>query len=424
MKRVLQLLLICIIIHSCSVSKRIYFGIPGVVKVVGNTIYLQTGEIKVTEPFTIPDGVTILGNNTTFTFNSLKEYPIIRLNNSSNITLKNINIKGEKLVIDKYPTTYYFWLERNNFIQIHNAKNITLENCNFENSYGTVIHVADSQYLKFKKCTIKEVGLTTHHTYNYSYDGIFIGGQNLTSNIEIDSCTFYNIGKNFPFYKDEYSNDGDGVHLLVGMGARLEDIKITNCIFDGCGARGVKIQDGKRIYITKNKFLNSTCGVVMAIKEPIYDIDLSNNYHKEVLIPYSSETMGPSITVYNLIIKNNEVKGLCNWFIRTGGGSKIENGVFENNVVENSGMHAFAGRFDNSRIVNNKILSFGSMKKIYHMALEISPECHDLLIENNYFGKYSEINFETQNYSKEKSVVIRNNKVEFSKTKTEALDKN
>jgi hypothetical protein len=398
--------------------------VPGVDKIVGKTIYLKSGEIPIKNTFTIPDGYTLKGNNSIFTFEQLKEYPIINLNGSREVTLDGIAIKGQKLDIKKYPTSYYFWLERSNFIQIHNSSRINLLNCNFENSYGTVIHIADSHLINFKKCSIKEVGLTTG-PYNYSYDGIYIGGQKYTSQISVDSCYFFNIGSNFPLHPDPayYYNDGDGIHLQSVSGSILENILITNNIFEKCGARGVKIQNGKNIKINHNKFLDSGCGVVMAIIEPIYNIDLSYNFHKNVDIPYSSETMGPSITVHNLTINNNEVRGLCNWFMRTGGGSNVENGNFDNNIIEDSGMHAFAGRFFKSKITNNKILSFGSRKYIYHMALEIAPECYDLLIEGNYFGKYSEINFETQNYSKNQSVKIQNNKVEISKTKNEALDK-
>ncbi len=405
---------------SCNSSKRmlIIHGIPGVVKVTGDTIYLKSGLIRLSQTIDLPSNVVLKGNNTTFVFDYNFSFPLMKLNGIINSSLIGIDFKGETLDLKRSSKEFCGQAERNWFVQIWNCKNITIDNCNFINSYGTVIHSMDNEKLYIKNSSFKEIGLPTPPDFNYSYDAIFLGAYKFSSDIFISKCKFHNIGKNFPPGNGYDANDGDGIHIQAS--GEIENVNIRKCIFEKCGSRGVKIQSGSKININDNEFIDCYTSVVMAIVKPIYDIDLSNNYSKNSSMVFSSETStGSPISIYNLNISNNTVIGYSSWFMRTGGSSNIVNGTFQNNYMEESGTHVFAGRFYKSKITNNKVDSFGSLKYVYEMALEIAPECYDLLVENNYFGKFSEVNYELKNYSKNKSVVIRNNTVEMSRTKRE-----
>ena len=401
---------------SCASNNKIIpHSIPGVVKIKKDTIFLKSGIVTISKTINIPSNTVVYGNNTTIHFSEDIVFPLINISSASNVTFANVTIEGSPLSMSKHTKQFLEKAERKWFLQIWNSSNINVINCKFKNSYGTTVHVSDCENMIFEKCNFKDIGLPTSTDFSYSYDAIFLGGYVLSKNITINSCQFSNVGFTFPNQNQDNLTDGDGVHIQAA--GEIEDINITNCLFERCGARGVKIQSGKNININDNRFIDNSCSVVMAMVKTIYNINCDNNYTKNSSIVYSSETMGERIFVEGLSIKNNIVEGKCTFFLRTGGSSNIKNGIFDSNTIDDNGLFVFSGRFINSKITNNTVKSFGSRKHSgYNMAFEIIEESDNLTIENNKLGKFDKSNTEITNYSKN-IVIFKNNTFQISKTK-------
>ncbi len=375
----------------------------------GKTWYLKSGVFKLRNTIDIPTGTILVGRKTTLIVPENIEYPAIRIKSVSRVVLKNINIRGEKLIESGKSNQFLNIYNTNYFLEIHNCENIKVENCSFSNSYGTVVHVSDCVSLDFTDCVIENIGVATSEKTNYSYDGIFLGGYKYTSDVHINRCVFRNIGMKFPSGGPPWPNDGDGIQIQ-SMG-KIERIKIENCVFDRCSARGIKIQTGNNIEVDNNNFLTGWAGVCIVMPWSVSNIKLTNNILTDFKYPFGTDCYTDYFIVDNLLIQKNKVNK-CEHFFRTSGKSGVKNAQILDNEIDDVGTFFISGRFYDTKVMGNKIKVFGTaLDQSYRMAIEINEESDNLSIEGNSWRKFKENNYESVIFSK-KRVIVKNNKMQ------------
>jgi hypothetical protein len=373
---------LCILFVSCSSKKAI--NISQIVEHVdGNKIYLKEGGFIVDEPIILDSKSRLIGNNTILIPSKDHPYPLIKINNSHDIVIDNVQIECPELKnIDEK-----IYLQKGNYkygIEIKLSSDIEIVDCSFENLIGTGLKVLDSKEINISHSTFKNIGLSTYKGIGYSYDGIYLGGKSYVKNIKIDSCLFENIGMSFPSGTDPWPNDGDGIHILTPGIA--QNISITNCYFNKCSARGVKIQSGQNVSITNNVFKGGKNAVGMPMLKSINNIKIDSNQIFGTLIPFSTNKSVKYEYAVDLQITNNTIDS-CLYFFRTDGTSNVRNGIIKNNIIGTTGYFVLSGRFYDSEISNNRITKFATAGHYsWKMAFLLLKESENVTIKNNVFG--------------------------------------
>jgi len=400
-----RIIFFVLFLDSCKSNKQV-LELERVIEFAENRIWkLKSGNFYIRKTIELPSNITLLGNETTFFVDDNSELPIFRINNTHNIVIKNIKIKGDKCNVDisKEKMEYF---NHNYFVEIKNAGKIKIDNCDFSNSYGTVIKIMDSKNVDVVSTQFKNIGVATQKNISYSYDGIFIGGYHEACNINITACQFENIGANFPSGNPPWPNDGDGVHIQ-GVG-KVSDVTIQNSRFISCSARGVKIQTGNNINILRNNFQNCRSAVNMAMAKPIHQINLSGNQINNCQMTFGTDGGKDVSTVTDLKITNNTVDS-CEHFLRTSGNSIVNKALIVNNIVGRVGTYFLLGRFLDTEVKQNKINEYATIKDgSYNMAIYLSPESDNVQIINNSFIKNDKSNREIINKSNKRILIKQN----------------
>ncbi|MFM2392033.1 MAG: hypothetical protein RLZZ546_10, partial [Bacteroidota bacterium] len=174
--------------------------------------YLKEGKHNIKNTIKLPSNCTLIGNNTTLVFANSNTFPVFDITQKTNIKLKNITFRGEKLANTRKKEVYSKYRYQYLFSMIKSS-DLSFERCNFNNSYGTVLYIEDCNEIYINECRFDTIGVCTESGGIYSYDGIFIGGYTSSKNINITNCKFNCIGSLYESCNKPWPNDGDGIHL-------------------------------------------------------------------------------------------------------------------------------------------------------------------------------------------------------------------
>ena len=393
MSKHLLLLALLVLSVSCSktnsLSRVSSFGAKGDgksddSKAIQNAINSTNGVVSLDKKIYVIHSAIQLKSNTILEGNGAKIIvaPIVPgsafiINQQSNVSIKDLTIIGQKdWPIDSRTTGRDKFL-----IQCKNAKNLSFSNLTLTDHPFTVIHCSDVVGMTIEDCTISNIGKYTSAKAfpNYSYDGIFIGGYDNSSNIKIKSCTFKDIG-NVP-NPDYPQNDGDGIQIQSPKEGAVSNMQITDCEFLNCSARGIKMQTGRSIIISSNKFDNCTSGVGMTMVNNVQDVTISNNDFSNIVLATATNHKG--MVASNIRITGNTANN-CDFFYRTTGGSLLSNSVISDNVVTNIGFCFIDALASNLQVSRNTITGYaGKGNKSYHMAMLVAAGSDQIEIMDN-----------------------------------------
>ena len=372
-------------------------------RIKGNVIYLNKGTFVVKKSLTVPSNFSLVGNKTVLNFTNENSSATIEINGKTNVKISNINFVGQKLRNNMDGATLTM-LNYKNIIDINNSNNISISNCTFTESYGTGIKIHDCNIVKIDLCVFENIGVPTPKGIPYSSDAVFVGAYKNTTDVIIKNSKFINIGSRFPSMNPPNPNDGDGVHIL-GAG-NITQVSVVDNIFEYCSARAVKIQSGSNYLVSDNLMNNCYSAVVMAMGAGIANVTIKNNIINRSGFVFSTDGVQPGITLQGLSITGNKIDSSY-YFFRTNGTSAVDDCIISKNIVNSVDIFFVAGRFLNSKIMDNKVLKFNAKKdKSFNMAIFLNEESKNVIIENNNFGKTIDSDYIIENRSNYKGSIL------------------
>lgn len=367
-----------------------------------NTIYLKSGIFKIDKPIVIEDDVTIIADSTTLLIS--EQCPIaINLRGSRDITIIGLTIQYEKKPKQSSRTKleHYNYLKA---IDIFRSSRISLKGVHLYDMPYKGIRIEGSKDIIIEDCLFENLGLALIDNSRYSVDGIFIGGKENVENVRVLNCDFQNIGN---YDKGKSHQDADGIHLQSTT--NLSKVTIENCMFYNCGTRGIKIQSGEDIEITNSSFELCKSAISASMAHPVNRLNIENNIITNCFYPFGSNSIQP-LVLSNLKIRDNTIDK-CENFFRTNGKSDVNEFEIVGNKVQEISTSFMIGRFTNGIIKSNVVEKYATSKnKSLNMAILLSPECKNIEIIENDFGKTSNTDRVIVNRSKSKTIKAKSNK--------------
>ncbi len=345
----------------------------------GQPIVFDNKKYLVTKTITFKSNTKLIGNGAIIKVPPKSGFHIFRIEGVENIEFSNFQFIGNKDSysfddIDRFRAYYAF--------RINQVKGLRFHKVIFEKQPTSCLQMTDVLDVKIDSCVFKNIGLSTSEWVKkvYSYDAIFIGGNKKSANISIRNSTFSHIGQ----YEgvDRYSNDGDGIQILDTATGNTENVKIENCVFKECSARGIKIQSGNNFEIKNNTFEYCGSGVGMPTVKPIKDISIHHNQFLNSRFALASNSGAP-VGVNQLEVYENKVEN-AREFLRTSGNSFVENSHFYNNSVNGLDLYFISGKFKNTTFEKNIIKEFGRVEDpSFYMAFLIWDGSENVKILKN-----------------------------------------
>jgi len=151
---------------------------------------------------------------------------------------------------------------------------------------------------------------------------------------------------------------------------------------------------------------NCYSAVVMAMGAGIANVTIKNNIINRSGFVFSTDGVQPGITLQGLSITGNKIDSSY-YFFRTNGTSAVDDCIISKNIVNSVDIFFVAGRFLNSKIMDNKVLKFNAKKdKSFNMAIFLNEESKNVIIENNNFGKTIDSDYIIENRSNYKGSIL------------------
>lgn len=265
--------------HSVSSAK----GLSDIIAVAmdKDTIELASGSYEITASLKINKTLTIQSadadNNATIFYTGEPKTPAFELNPKGQLTLKGINLRGEK-------DQYAFANLKSNMSSLYNLTVSDCEITDFDFVLKAYKH-SFSEYLKFRSTVFKNC----NNGFELSEETDDRGDYN-AENIIIDNCQFEGIDKNvIDYYRGGYDESTVGGNLVV-----------TNSTFTKCGAKeenGVLLNTYGIINVdlSGNNFLNNQVKLVAQLW------GAKNNSHSNNSISDSGEILVEENLKLNLV---------------------------------------------------------------------------------------------------------------------------
>jgi len=311
----------------------------------------------VSSTIAIKSNIKMSGNDAEIIIPPKSGFHVFLINDAKNIDLSDFRFTGNRdsyahNEIDKFRFYYTFYIKQ--------AEGLRFNNLSFEEQATTCMQMIDVKEIEIENCSFKNIGLSNVGWTKkiYSYDAIFIGGEQKSCNIKIRNSTFSRIGqfKN----KKRYTNDGDGIQILNLNSGNTENIFIEGCLFEECSSRGIKIQTGKNVNISKCNFNYCGSGIGMPMTKTIEQISIHNNNFTNTRLVLAVNS-GASINADRIEVYNNSVQN-AREFLRTSGNSLVTNSRFYNNTVNGLDLYFISGRFQNTTFEKNIIKEFARLE--------------------------------------------------------------
>jgi len=362
-------------INSDDLSDVIY--LQSAINNGGSNLILKKRIYYIDSQIKLKSNQFIDGNGSTFIIKYTKsKFHVFNLSYLNNLSINNLSIIGDTNLtnLDKKTEKY--------IIYINNSQKINLKNIRIKNSGFTPIHISDCKFININECHFSNIGLSTANIPEYSYDGIFIGGYKETSDIKITNCTFVKIGQSLNLDSDT-PDDGDGIQLQVPNNSKLHKIEISNCLFDSCTARGIKIQSGFNLNIFNNRFHFCKTGIGITMANIVKDTKITNSQFNNCYYAWGTNSNSTNIYADNILFKNNRIEN-CYAGYRSSGLSRLFNSVIDSNIVSNLKTFFLDGVFENSSITSNKIKDFGMANDpSLYMAILIADKSKNIIVSQN-----------------------------------------
>lgn len=386
----LGLLIVFLFQLSCTPTKDIYRNLSFLdqfpensFRIVGSSgtrlIIFRKSNYIIKSQIKLPSDIIINGNGSTF-YNHLNEdADVINLDNVDNVTITNSIFSTRNNISSK--SRFYF--------SAKNSSRLNLDSISFINIKETAIHLTDVY-----DCSIKNTSFINLQIHGKrvnkapSIDGIFLGGYRNSSKIQIENCSFQQIGNQEDF--NNRKNDGDGIHIQAAPNSTLNHIVIEGCYFKLCSSRAVKIQSGDNIEIKDNTIDSCTLGISFALAHNVNQVIIENNKMSNCNNAISSYSSNLNLKTSRVSIKENKIEN-AQYFIRNG--LEMSNFVISDNLATNIGRCFISGMFENGNISKNTIGSYATdNNRSFDMAIHLTKKSSKVEISKNIFKSHSDSN--------------------------------
>lgn len=334
---------------------------------------------RIQQPLKLHSNLTVEGNGSTLIAPTGSQLIVLELNRLENVELNNLKITGSFPDTTKLPQ-----FTREFLVKCDQSNNIRFNRVQVSNHAYSGIKLSDVTNVQLIDCHFSNFGYPFYSgdLPNYSYDAVIVTAEYAQTNgVVFDKCTFSNIGNHLP---GKSHSDGDGIHIQAIKAEILHHVKVTNCTFAECSARGIKAQSGSQIQIADNKFIDCTVGVGISMVNDMHNIRVEHNQFTGCYFALNTNAFQRRIYADNVTIQNNTGSNL-KYFLQAHGDAPLRNSAINDNTIDGLDFCFMDAKFVNTQIERNKVSNYARKKDpSYYMALLVNDSDNVKIAQNEF----------------------------------------